>query len=101
MVGPRTGRNASRALISSSGTPKPTPAVSHAPTSALVSALGSLGRYTDKDLQRATKLALKLFVKGQKHGQLQANFVSCKQPLKARFLDLYYKNSHLDCYHFC
>ena len=24
-----------------------------------------------------------------------------KQPLKARFLDVYYRNSHMDCYHFC
>ena len=23
------------------------------------------------------------------------------QPLKAQFPDLYYENSHLDCYHFC
>lgn len=37
-----------------------------APTPA--SAPGSLGRYTDENLQKATKLALKLFVKGQEHG---------------------------------
>ena len=24
-----------------------------------------------------------------------------EQPLKAQFPDLYYKNSYLDCYHFC
>ena len=51
-----------------------TPAISRAPTPALAQApastpapalaLGPPGRYTDKDLQRATKLALKLFVKG-------------------------------------
>ena len=55
----------------------------------------------DKDLQKATKLALELFVKGQEYGQLQASSVLRKQPLKARFPDLYYRNSHLDCYRFC
>ena len=25
----------------------------------------------------------------------------CKKPLKAQYLNLYYKNSHLDCYRFC
>ena len=33
-----------------------------------VLALGPQARYIDKDLQRATKLALELFLKGQKHG---------------------------------
>ena len=47
------------------------------------------------------KLALELFVKGQEHGQLQANSASCEQPLKAWFPDLYYGNFHLDCYCFC
>ena len=37
-------------------------------TPALASASGSLGRYIDKNLQKATKLILKLFVKGQKYG---------------------------------
>ena len=54
----------------------------------------------DENLQKATKLALELFVKGQKYGQLQASSTPCKQPLKAWFPDLYYRNSHLDCYHF-
>ena len=46
----------------------PVPTQASAPILALASALGSLGRYTDKDLQRTIKLALELFVKGQKHG---------------------------------
>ena len=111
MAGPRTHRNASGAPTNGSGTSKPTPAISRAPTPAPAqasapiptpaSALGPPGRYTDKNLQRATKLALELFVKGQEHGQLQANSAPCEQPLKAWFSDLYYRNSHLDCYRFC
>ena len=119
MAGSRTRRNANGAPTNDSGTRKPTSAVSCTPTSAPAQALapaqapaltpalafasvsGQPERYTDKDLQRATKLALELFVKGQEHGQLQANSASRKQPLKARFPDLYYRNSHLDCYRFC
>ena len=36
---------------------------------------GLLGRYTDEYLQRVTKLALELLVKGQEHDQLQASSV--------------------------
>ena len=79
------------------------PAYAFASNLALASAsvLGSLGRYTDKDLQRTTKFALELFVKGQEHSQLQANSASCKQPLKARVFNLYYVNLYLNCYFFC
>ena len=84
-----------------SRTPTPALAQALAPTSAPASAPSPPERYTDEDLQRATKLALELFVKGQEHGQLQANAAPCEQPLKTWFLDLYYGNSHLDCYHFC
>ena len=69
--------NAGKALIDNSGTSKltptifcaPTPAPPQAPAPAPASVLGPPGRYTDKDLQKATKLALELFVKGQEHGQ--------------------------------
>ena len=120
MAGPRTRRNTGGALTDSSGTFVPTPTVSRAFTSALVqtpiltkvfapiqapfstlapaSALSLPRRYINKDLQRAIKLALELFVKGQEYGQLQANSTPCKQLLKAWFPDLYYKNSHLNCY---
>ena len=111
MAGPRTRRNAGGAPTNGSSTSEPTPTVSRAPTPALAqapapttapaSAPGPPGRYTDKDLQRATKLALESFVKGQEYGQLQANSAPCEQPLKAWFPDLYYENSHLDCYCFC
>ena len=110
MAGLRTCRNfppsnkdelAGGAPTNVSGTLVPTPAVSQAPTLASAFAPGPPGRYTDEDLQRATKLALESFVKGQEHGQLQANSASREQPLKARFPDLYYGNSHLNCYRFC
>ena len=39
-----------------------------APALTLASAPGLLGSYTKKNLQKITKLALKLFVKGQKYG---------------------------------
>ena len=81
----------------------PTPALAQAPAPilALASTPDPQGRYTDKDLQRATKLALELFVKDQEHSQLQANSAPREQLLKARFPDIYYKKSHLDCYCFC
>ena len=87
------------------------PAISRTPTSAPAQALdltlapvlasvpGPPGRYIDEDLQRATKLALKSFVKGQKHGQ--ANSASRDRALKARNPDLYYGSLHMKCYYFC
>ena len=115
MAGPRTRRNAGGAPTDDSGTPEPTPAVSHAPTPAPAqtpvpaqapaptpapaSVPGPPGRYTDEDLQRATKLALELFVKGQKHGQ--ANSALRDGALKARNPDLYYGSLHMECYYFC
>ena len=72
MAGSRTRRNTGGAPTNDSGTPVPTPAVSFAPTlaPAPASVPGPLGRYTNKDLQRATKLALESFVIGQEDGQL-------------------------------
>ena len=55
----------------------------------------------DENLQRAIKLALDSFVKGQEHGQIQANIAPQERPIKAQFSDLYYGNSHFDCYRFC
>ena len=103
MAKSRTRRNAGGAPTNDGDTPVPTPAVSRTPTlaPAPASVPGPLGRYTDEDLQRAIKLALESFVKGQEHGQLQANSAPREQPLKARFSNLYYENSHLDCYRFC
>lgn len=74
--------------------------ISHVSTFALVQALipaqisvsGPPGMYMDADLQKITNLALKLFDKGQKYGQLQTSTTTCKQPFKARFCNLYYGN---------
>ena len=101
MARPYTHHNAGGAPTNGSGTPEPTPAVSCAPIPAPAFGPGPPGRYTNKDLQKATKLVLELFVKGQEYGQFQANSAPREQPLKARFPDLYYRNLHLDCYCFC
>ena len=100
MAGPRTRRNPplggkdelagaptkgnSTPAVSCAPTPAPAqgPAPTPAPASVPASAQGPPRRYMDEDLQRATKLALELFVKGQEHGQLQANSAPCEQPLK-------------------
>ena len=78
-------------IIAVSHTPSLAPAQAFAPAPA--SALGLLERYTDKDLQRLIKLLLESFVKSQEHGQLYANSIPCKQPLKTCFSNLYHGNS--------
>ena len=82
MAGPRARRNppppagedelAGEAPTDGSGIPVPTPAVSRVPTlapagapaPAQIPAPGPPVRYTNEDLQRATKLALESFVRG-------------------------------------
>lgn len=97
--------NASRASTNNSGTPVSILIVSHTPIPvsikvfALIKALalaqipipGLPGLYKDENLQKATKLVLKLFVWSQKHSQFQANFTPCEWILKAWFLDLLMK----------
>ena len=76
-----------------------TPADAQVPPPAIYS-----GMYTDADLQRATKLALKLFIQGQTHAQGSKSAARDKaldRFLKPRNPDLYYKSSHMECYHFC
>ena len=101
------GELAGRGPNKSSGTPFPSLAASCVPipmpaqaSEALAPTPGQPGRYTNEDLQSATKLAVKSFVNGQEYGQLQISTTPREQPLKAWFLDLYYGNSHLDCYCF-
>ena len=125
MAGPRTRRNAGEAFTNDSDTPVFTPAVSYASTptpaqtsvpaeapapaqafdpifaSASASIPGPPKRYTDKNLQRATKLAQKLFVKRQEYSQLQVNTALCNCSLKAQNSDLYYKSLYIKCYYFC
>ena len=69
-----------------------TPANAPAPTPAPLR-----GTYTDEDLQRATKLALESFFQGQ--AQTQGSEPQ-EKPLKAHFPELYWGNSHQDCYRF-
>ena len=117
MAGPRNRRNPplggedelagaptegnSTPAVSRAPTPAPARALAPTPAPAPASVPGPPGRYTDKNLQRATKLALESFVKGQEHGQLQASTAPRDRPLKARNPDLYYGSSHMECYYFC
>ena len=97
-------------LIVSCG-PTPTPAVNlilikaftpiQASTLVPTSAPSLLGKYTNKNLQKTTKFALKSIVKGQEYSQLQKNSTTYKQSLKIWLFNLYYRNLHLDCYCFC
>ena len=96
MAGPRTrrilppiGKNkpAGEALTEGSSTPTlifvvfcsliPALAQASAPAQAFAPVQtpvpGPPGLYTDADLQKATKLTLESFLRGQEHGQLQAN----------------------------
>ena len=97
---------APRALTNDSGTPSHTPAVSRVliPAPAPSSAPAKLvDKYTNANLQRATKLALELFVQGQQEVQSQMALPVLEPqewPLKAWFPDFYYGNSHIDCYRF-
>lgn len=59
----------------------------------------TIDRYTDKNLQIATKLTLESFLWGQEYGQAQALMASApaqlesqKQTFKAYFLKLYFGN---------
>ena len=77
-----------------------TPAISYIPTPVFAQvlapipafALGLPGRYTDKNLQRTTKLALELFIKSQKYGQLQASTAPRNHFFKAQNPNFYYKS---------
>ena len=90
-----------------SNTPTPSPPVSRAQTPADAPAPTPAplrGTYTNVNLQRATKLALELFIQGQAHAQGLASAAWDKaldKPLKARNLDLYYGSLHMEYYHFC
>ena len=95
------------ALTNDSGTFSHTPAVSYIPTFAPAPPLAPaelVAKYTNADLQRATKLVLKLFGEGQQQAQIQMAPPALEpqeRPLKPWFPDLYYSNSHIDCYRFC
>ena len=112
MAGPRTRCNplsagkdklATGAPSKGSGIPNPTLAAFCTPIPALTQdpapAPGPPGIYTDVDLQKTTRLALELFVKGQEYGQ--ANSGPKEIALKACNPDLYYESLHMECYYFC
>lgn len=69
------------------------------PAQIFTSTSGLLSTYTDINLQKSIKLALKLFVKSQKYGQ--ANFTSYNYLLKASNSNLYYRNLYIEYYYFC
>lgn len=79
-------------IISWLQTPTPIQASTPAPT------LDSLSIYTNITLQRATRLALKLFVKDQKHNKV--NSIPWDKVFKARNPNLYYGSSNMECYYF-
>ena len=62
--------------------PEPTPAPEPAPAIT----------YSEADLQRLLRICM---------GAKEAPPEPRERPLKARFPDLYYRKSHMDCYHFC
>ena len=81
----------------SSGTPTPTSVMSHAPTPAPATALATAPASDTK----LFKQFMKAYLKVQVPGRTKIDSEPRKQPLKARFPDLYYGNLHIDCYQFC
>ena len=80
-----------------SGTPTPTPVVSRAPTPAPATAPAAALSSDNK----LFKQFMKAYLKAQVPGRTEVDSEPCKQSLKARFPDLYYSNSHMDCHQFC
>ena len=95
---PSVGKDelAGAALTESSGTPTPSLVVSRALTSAPATAL-ALTLSLDNELFQQF---MKAYLEAQVTSQTKVDPELCKQPLKARFLDLYYDNLHIDCYWF-
>ena len=91
----------SGAATEGSNTPTPSSPVSRAQTPANAPAptpAPPKGTYTDVDLWRATKLTPESFIQGQAHAY---GSEPREKLLKACFSDLYWGNSHQDCYRFC
>ena len=115
MAGPRTRRSPRRnpppggedelvggppgAPIEGSNTPTPSPPASWAQTLASTQALAPPSN------ERLFQQFMKAYLENQNQNQapppasIQAELR--EQPLKAQFSNLYYGNSHLDCYRFC
>ena len=96
---PLTGEDelAGAAPTEGSGTPIPTPVLSHAPTPAPATA-SAVAPSSDNEL---FKQFMKAYLEAQVPGRTEVDPKPRKQPLKAQFPDLYYSNLHINCYRFC
>ena len=72
----------------------PTPAASRTPTPAPAPPLAP-AKYTDADFHQF----MKVFMDSQ--GRRRTHEGPQESPLKARFPNMYYGKSHMDCYQFC
>ena len=110
MAGPRARRSPRRnprpagedelagaAPTEGSGTPTPTPVVSRAPTPAPATAPAAAPS-SDTEL---FKQFMKAYLEAQVPSRTKVDSKPRKQLLKTWFPDLYYGNSHMDCYQFC
>ena len=96
---PLTGKDelAGAAPTEGSGTPIPTPVLSRASTPAPATAPAAAPSLDNK----LFKQFIKAYLEAQVPGRTEVDSEPREQPLKARFPDLYYGNSHMDCYRFC
>lgn len=62
--------------------------------------LSYLSIYIDVNLYKVTKLAIKLFIWGQKYSSFYANFAFGIKFLRLKTLNLYYKSLHIEYYNF-
>ena len=88
---------AGAAITKSSGTPTPTLVVSRALTPAPATAPTAALSLDNK----LFKQFMKVYLEAQVPSGTKVDPKSRKQTLKARFLDFYYGNLHMDCYRFC
>ena len=86
-------------LTEGSNTPTPSPSTSRAQTPA------SAQVPTPPTNEGLFQQFMKAYLENQNQNQVPPPALILaelrEQPLKARFPDLYYENSHLDCYRFC
>lgn len=66
---------------------------------ALAPTPGLQDMYTNIDLQRASKLALTFFVKGQNNGKAKLAFLH--KGRMSQNANIYYRSCYMKCYYFC